>query len=89
MSQQTDGAAGRDGRRQARASGGRSGVTRSGTPRARGRPTLGEAGGCSPRVVFRVPGELKLALQERARHTGRLESDLAREALERFLAQEK
>lgn len=51
-----------------------------------GRPALGRREGASPRIVFRVPAELKQALRAAARRTGRRESDLAREALERYLA---
>lgn len=62
------------------------GAEPSSAARPRGRPALDGRGGSSPRVAFRVPAEVKLALQRLARATGRRESDLAREALERFLA---
>jgi hypothetical protein len=49
-----------------------------------GRPSLGGAGR-SPRVSFRVSPELYKAAWQRADEEGRALSDLAREALERYL----
>jgi hypothetical protein len=49
-----------------------------------GRPSLGGAGR-SPRVSFRVSPELSKAAWKRADEEGRALSDLAREALERYL----
>lgn len=49
-----------------------------------GRPSLG-AGGISPRVSFRAPEDLYAAAWKRADKEGRSLSDLAREALERYL----
>ena len=49
-----------------------------------GRPSLGAAGH-SPRVSFRVSPELSKAAWKRADEEGRALSDLAREALERYL----
>ena len=53
-------------------------------PRYVGRPSLGGAGH-SPRVSFRVSPELSKAAWKRADEEGRALSDLAREALERYL----
>ena len=44
------------------------------------------AGEHSPRVSFRVPEQTRRRAEERARAEGRSVSDLAREALERYLA---
>lgn len=44
------------------------------------------AGEHSPRVSFRVPEQTRRRAEERARTEGRSVSDLAREALERYLA---
>jgi len=49
-----------------------------------GRPSLGAAG-ISPRVSFRAPPDLYKAAWKRADKEGRALSDLAREALERYL----
>ena len=49
-----------------------------------GRPSLG-GDGVSPRISFRASRELTAAAQKRADEEGRSLSDLAREALERFL----
>lgn len=49
-----------------------------------GRPSLGAAGH-SPRVGFRVPPDLYKAAWARADKEGRSLSDLAREALKRFM----
>ena len=48
-----------------------------------GRPSLGE--GVSPRVSFRAPPKLYDALRERAEKEGRSVSDVAREAMERYV----
>jgi hypothetical protein len=49
-----------------------------------GRPSLGGAGR-SPRVSFRAPPDLYKAAWKRADEEGRALSDLAREALQRYL----
>nr|HET7120918.1 ribbon-helix-helix domain-containing protein [Solirubrobacterales bacterium] len=49
-----------------------------------GRPSLGQSG-VSPRVSFRAPSDLYDAAWKRADKEGRSLSDLAREALERYL----
>lgn len=49
-----------------------------------GRPSLG-AGGSSPRMSFRTTPELYTAAQRRARKEGRTLSDLAREAVARYV----
>ena len=49
-----------------------------------GRPSLG-GGGNSPRVGFRTTPELYSAAKRRARDEGRTISDLAREALARYI----
>jgi hypothetical protein len=49
-----------------------------------GRPSLGE-GGVSPRVSFRAAPDLYEAAWKRADKEGRSLSDLAREALQRYL----
>lgn len=53
-------------------------------PRRTGRPSLGE--GVSPRVSFRASPTLYRAAQERAAREGRSVSDLAREAVKRYVA---
>jgi predicted HicB family RNase H-like nuclease len=55
----------------------------------RGRRPLADdtpAGEHSPQVSFRVPEQTRRRAEERARAEGRSVSDLAREALERYLA---
>lgn len=49
-----------------------------------GRPSLGGRG-ASPRVSFRATPELYKAAQQRARKEGRTISDLAREAVARYV----
>ncbi|MBA2694726.1 MAG: ribbon-helix-helix protein, CopG family [Actinobacteria bacterium] len=44
------------------------------------------AAGHSPRVSFRVPEQTRRRAEERARAEGRSVSEVAREALERYLA---
>lgn len=51
-----------------------------------GRPSLG-GDGVSPRISFRASRELNTAAQRRADEEGRSLSDLAREALERYLSE--
>lgn len=51
----------------------------------RGRPSLSEGSRRSPRVSFRVPEQTRRRLDERARAEGRNPSEVAREALERYL----
>jgi hypothetical protein len=50
-----------------------------------GRPALGAVGERSPRVSFRVPEQTRRRAEERAAQEGRSVSDIAREALERYL----
>ncbi|MCA1676786.1 MAG: ribbon-helix-helix protein, CopG family [Actinobacteria bacterium] len=55
----------------------------------RARPPWGDdtpAAGHSPRVSFRVPEQTRRRAEERARAEGRSVSEVAREALERYLA---
>ena len=52
----------------------------------RGRPALGDAGGHhSPRVSFRVPEDVRRRAEQRAAAEGRSVSEIARDALERYL----
>lgn len=53
---------------------------------AAGRPSLTAPGTRSPMLGFRVPASLRAAAERRARREGRNLSELAREALERYLA---
>lgn len=56
--------------------------------RRRGRPSLAGNTETSPRVSFRIPEQLRRTADERARRReGRTVSELAREALERYLAE--
>lgn len=50
-----------------------------------GRPPLGAIGQASPRVSFRVPEQTRRRAEQRARVEGRSVSEVAREALERYL----
>lgn len=50
-----------------------------------GRPALGASGQHSPRVSFRIPEQTRRQAEERARSEGRTVSEVAREALERYL----
>ncbi len=52
----------------------------------RGRPSLPGSTGRSPQVTFRVTPELKARAQSEAERQGRRVSDVARDALERYLA---
>ena len=53
----------------------------------RGRPSLsGEPGSGSPQVTFRLPAKLRAKVERRAAAEGKKVSELAREALERYLA---
>lgn len=52
----------------------------------RGRPSLGGGKQHSPRVSFRAPAELRAQAEERAAREHKTVSQLAREALERLLA---
>ncbi|HVY77543.1 MAG TPA: ribbon-helix-helix protein, CopG family [Solirubrobacterales bacterium] len=49
-----------------------------------GRPSLSE-NGVSPRLTFRAPADLHAAAQRRADEEGKSISELAREALQRYL----
>ena len=50
-----------------------------------GRPALGTSGQHSPRVSFRVPEQIRRRAEQRAAAEGRSVSEIAREALERYL----
>ena len=50
-----------------------------------GRPALGAVGQHSPRVSFRVPEQVRRQAEQRAAVEGRSVSEIAREALERYL----
>ncbi|ALE82812.1 ribbon-helix-helix protein, CopG family [Pseudonocardia sp. HH130629-09] len=50
-----------------------------------GRPALGEVGKHSPRVSFRVPEQVRTQAEQRAAAEGRSVSEIARDALERYL----
>ncbi|MGH3766298.1 MAG: ribbon-helix-helix protein, CopG family [Pseudonocardiaceae bacterium] len=50
-----------------------------------GRPPLGATGQNSPRVSFRVPEQTRRRAEQRALEEGRSVSEVAREALERYL----
>jgi len=52
----------------------------------RGRPALGQEGQKSPQVTFRLPPELRAQLEQRAATEGKKVSEVAREAVEQFLA---
>lgn len=54
--------------------------------RGRGRPSLTAPGAHSPHVSFRVSEHLRDAAEKRAAAEGKRVSQLAREALERYLA---
>lgn len=53
----------------------------------RGRPSMSTESP-SPHVSFRVPDQVRRRLDERARAEGRSASDIARDALERYLTGE-
>ncbi len=52
----------------------------------RGRPSLTAPGEKSPAVHFRVPANLRSAVEQRARREGKSVSALARDALERYVS---
>ncbi len=52
----------------------------------RGRPSLSGQPARSPQVTFRLPPELRAKAEARAKREGKRVSEVAREALERFLA---
>jgi hypothetical protein len=51
-----------------------------------GRPSLGRAGGLSPRVNVRISPTLHARANRRAKREGKTLSEVAREALERYVA---
>lgn len=51
----------------------------------RGRPSLTGRAAPSPQVTFRLPPELRAKAEARAKREGKRVSDVAREALERYL----
>jgi predicted DNA-binding protein len=53
----------------------------------RGRPSLSGEPENSPRVSFRIPEQLRVRIEQQAEREGRPVSEIAREALERYLAQ--
>ena len=52
----------------------------------RGRPTLAGTRSASPQVTFRLTAELRAEVEEQARKEGTQVSDVARKALEEYLA---
>lgn len=56
------------------------------TKTGRGRPSLTAPGSRSPQVTFRLPAELRALAEEQARREGAKVSDVARKALEEYLA---
>jgi hypothetical protein len=56
------------------------------TKTGRGRPSLTGTGRRSPQVTFRLPSELRDQAEDQARREGRKVSDVARKALEEYLA---
>jgi hypothetical protein len=54
--------------------------------RGAGRPSLGDSGGSSPSVAFRLTAELRAEAEEVARREGRRVSAIARQALEEYIA---
>jgi len=57
--------------------------------RVGGRPSLSEPGQHSPSVHFRLPENLRVEAERRAREEGTTVSKLARAALERYLAEDR
>jgi hypothetical protein len=55
----------------------------------RGRPSLSTPGSRSPQVTFRLPSELRDQAEEQARREGAKVSDVARKALEEYLARHR
>jgi predicted transcriptional regulator len=55
----------------------------------RGRPSLSPTGSRSPQVTFRLPSELREQAEEQARQEGTKVSDVARRALEEYLARHR
>jgi hypothetical protein len=55
----------------------------------RGRPSLSAPGSRSPQVTFRLPSELRDQAEEQARREGAKVSDVARRALEEYLARQR
>jgi hypothetical protein len=55
----------------------------------RGRPSLSSAGHRSPQVTFRLPSELRARAEAQAREEGTKVSDVARRALEEYLARHR
>jgi len=52
----------------------------------RGRPSLTGQAARSPQVTFRLPPDLRAKVEARAKREGKRVSDVAREALEQYLA---
>jgi hypothetical protein len=55
----------------------------------RGRPSLSTAGHRSPQVTFRLPSDLRERAEAQARQEGTRVSDVARRALEEYLARHR
>ena len=55
----------------------------------RGRPSLSAAGHRSPQVTFRLPSDLRDRTEAQARQEGTKVSDVARRALEEYLARHR
>jgi len=56
---------------------------------ARGRPSLSAPGHRSPQVTFRLPSDLRDRAEAQARQEGTKVSDVARRALEEYLARHR
>jgi hypothetical protein len=63
-------------------------ITRE-TRRGRGRPALSEKGGRAAQVTFKLSNELRSLADQRAKRDRRKVSEIAREALEVFLADDE
>ena len=55
----------------------------------RGRPSLSASGHRSPQVTFRLPSDLRERAEAQARQEGTRVSDVARRALEEYLARHR
>jgi len=58
----------------------------SATAHRRGRPSLSGNNAESPQITFRLPPELRAQVEVLATQEGRRMSDIARDALQRYLA---
>jgi hypothetical protein len=55
----------------------------------RGRPPLAGTGSASPQVTFRLTAELRAQVEDQARKEGTQVSEVARKALEKYLARHR